>query len=131
MGITRAVTTRTLIALAACLGGPWMAAPIASADSQYGGSGVVGNRATGPSMSLLRKDDGGILVRISTGYTCGKRSYVGRTVRLKGSTPDGATFSASGKVRLIGKGNVRYELTGTLTPDAVSGTLVESLKGCP
>ena len=131
MGIKAAVTRRTLIALAASVPGLGMAAPIASADTQYGGTGNTGSRAVGPPLALVRHDDGRITGRLTSGYTCGKRSYISRVVKLTGTTPDGVSFSATGKTRLTGKGFVTYTVNGTLTPDAVTGTLTEALKRCP
>ncbi len=120
--------TGLLVIATATLG---LSAPPAFADIHYGGTGNVGNRATGPSMSLVRHDDGRIVARIASGYTCGKRSFVSRIVVLRGTTADGVSFSAAGKTRLRGKGMVRYTVTGTLAADSVTGTLTERLRRCP
>jgi hypothetical protein len=79
----------------------------------------------------VRHDDGRITGRLGSGYTCGKRSFVNRSVKLTGTTRDGVSFSATGTTRLSGKGPVRYTVTGSLTPDTATGTLKEGRKGCP
>ena len=122
-----AAVRAVLIAAAALL----LSAPAARADTQYGGSGNTGPQSVGPPLSLVRHDDGRIVARLGSGYTCGKRSFVNRSVKLTGTTPDGVSFTATGTTRLAGKGPVRYTVTGTLTPDTVTGTLKEGRKGCP
>jgi hypothetical protein len=106
-------------------------APAARAQIQYGGTGINANRAGGPSITLIRRDDGRIDVRLASGYGCGKAHYTNRIVRLAGSTPDGASFTATGTTRLSGHGKVTYTLTGTLAPDGVSAELKEGAKRCP
>jgi hypothetical protein len=107
------------------------AAPPAQADTQYGGTGNTARQAGGPPLSLVRHDDGRIVARLGSGYTCGKRSYLNRIVTLKGTSPDGVSFTATGTTRLSGKGAVRYTVSGTLTPDTATGTLTQGRKGCP
>jgi hypothetical protein len=107
------------------------AAPTAHADTQYGGNATRSNAPNGPSITLIRHDDGSITGRMAVHYTCRDRSMLNRIVMLKGSTPDGASFSATGKTTLGGKGVIRFTLAGALTPDAVSGKLVSTLKSCP
>ena len=107
------------------------AAPPAHADTQYGGTGNTGAPAVGPPLSLVRHDDGRIDARLGSGYTCSKRSYVNRIVKLKGTTSDGVSFTATGTTTLSGKGAVRYTVTGTLTPDTVTGTLDRGPQGLP
>jgi hypothetical protein len=123
-----AYRTGLLVIATATLG---MSAPPAFADIHYGGTGNVGNRATGPSMSLVRHDDGRITARLSSGYTCRKRGFVSRNVKLTGSTADGVSFTVSGRTRLRGRGFVTYTVAGTLASDGVTGTLTEGAKRCP
>jgi hypothetical protein len=106
-------------------------APAALADTQYGGTGFNAKRASGPSVTLVRHDDGRIDVRLASGYGCGKAYYTNRVVRLSGSTPDGVSFTATGSTRLSGRGKVTYTLTGTLAPDGVTGEIKEGAKNCP
>src|SRR4051794_29004790 len=106
-------------------------APAALADTQYGGTGFNAKRASGPSITLIRRDDGRIDVRLASGYGCAKSHYSNRIVRLSGSTPDGASFTATGTTRLRGHGKVTYTLTGTLAADGVTADLKEGAKGCP
>jgi hypothetical protein len=107
------------------------AAPPAYADTHYGGNATRSNAPNGPSISLLRHDDGRITVRMGVHYTCRDRSFVNRIVRMTGSTPDGVSFTAKGKTTLRGKGVIRFVFTGTFAPDAVTGKLLSTLKSCP
>jgi hypothetical protein len=107
------------------------AAPPANADTQYGGTASLRGRPAGPTVALVRHDDGRITGRLSVAYECKHRSFTNEIVRLKGSTADGVSFSAAGKLKWRARGTVRFALTGALAPDSVSGKLVTSLKGCP
>lgn len=118
---------RVLLVAAAMLA---VGAPAAHADTQYGGTASSHSRP-GPTITLVRHDDGQIVARMIIAYECRKRSFTNQIVRLKGSTGDGVNFTASGKTRLYGRGMVRFELTGALPTDSVSGKLVTSHKGCP
>ncbi len=128
MGTHSAVRTYRTGLLMIATAGLLAAAPPAHADTQYGGTGNSGPQSVGPPLSLVRHDDGRIVGRLGSGYRCGKRSFVNRSVKLTGSTPDGVSFTATGTTRLSGKGPVRYTLTGTLTPDTVTGTLTEGAR---
>src|SRR3954454_9506435 len=106
-------------------------APAALADVQYGGTGFNAKRASGPSTTLIRRDDGRIDVRLASGYGCAKAHYSNRIVRLSGSTPDGASFTATGSTRLSGHGKVTYTLTGTHAPAGGTAELKKGATSCP
>jgi hypothetical protein len=100
-----------------------LSAPAARADTQYGGTGLYkGTVPAAPSISLLRRDNGQIAGRIMLSARCRGYANYNMVIRVSGSTPDGASFTASGRSRLGRAGLVRVRLTGTLAPDSVSGT---------
>jgi len=51
-------------------------------------------------------------------------------VRAAVGTPDGASFTASGKTRFGRAWHVRVSLTGTLAADSASGTARIRVQGC-
>ena len=102
-----------------------LSAPAAQADTQYGGTGLYkGTTPAAPSISLLRRDNGQIAGRLVLAVRCKKYANYNLVIRFAGSTPDGASFSASGKGKLVRPGDVKVTLTGTLAPDSVSGTVM-------
>ena len=109
----------------------WPAAA-ASADTHYGGSAVYkAKQLAGPSVSVVRRDNGRILARLALGYRCGRITTSSVVVRLSG-TSNGASFTASGRTRWAGIGTMRFTMTGTLTGD--SGTArarLRTRRGCP
>lgn len=108
----------------------WVSAPAASADTQYGGTGLYkGTRPANPSISLLRRDDGGMAGRVVVGASCRGYANYSLVVRLSGRTADGVNFSLAGRTRL-GRGFVRVTLTGTLAADAANGTARVRTTGC-
>jgi hypothetical protein len=108
-----------------------VSAPTAHADTTYGGTSAWHNAPAGPVISLVRHDDGRVTARLGLAYGCRKHSFSNYVVRLKGSTPDGVSFSASGRQRLRGVGTLRLTMTGTLAPDSVSGKIVTGAPNCP
>jgi hypothetical protein len=120
--------TGLLVFATATLG---LSAPAAQADTQYGGTGLYkGKSPAAPSISLLRRDNGQIAGRVVLSISCRGYANYNMVVRVSGSTPDGANFTASGKTRLGPPGHVGVTLTGTLAPDAVSGTARVRKPGC-
>jgi hypothetical protein len=108
-----------------------LSAPTAQADTQYGGTGLYkGNRPAAPSISLLRRDNGQIAARVLLSASCRGWANHNMVIRVTGSTPDGASFTASGKSKLGPPGSVRVTLTGTLAPDSASGTARVRFPGC-
>jgi hypothetical protein len=108
-----------------------LSAPLAHADTMYGGTGLYkGTRPANPSISLLRRDDGGVTGRVMLGARCRGYANYSMVIRVAGSTPDGASFTASGRSRLGKPGYVRVTLTGTLAPDSVTGNARVRLPGC-
>jgi hypothetical protein len=105
-----------------------IAAPLAHADTQYGGATLPANNRGSAMISFVRHDDGSVLARMSITYTCRKQSAPALIVRLKGTT-DGQNIALSGTSR-FGRRKLRLSLTGTLTPDAVSGTAKYGVPGC-
>jgi hypothetical protein len=79
-------------------------------------------------ISLVRHDDGRVVARMSVTYTCRNDTAPALIVRLKGTT-DGQSFALSGKSR-FGRRTMRLSLSGTLTPEAVSGTAKLGVPGC-
>jgi hypothetical protein len=108
-----------------------LSAPTAHADTQYGGVAALRNSPAGPSISLVRQDDGRVTARLGFGYTCRKQSFYNYVVKLKGSTPDGVNFTAAGKQKLRGLGTLRLAMSGTLAADSAAGTLTMRLARCP
>jgi hypothetical protein len=107
-----------------------LSAPAAQADTQYGGTGLYkGTTPAAPSISLLRRDNGQIAGRLVLAASCKKYANYNLVIRFAGSTPDGVSFSASGKAKLVRAGNVNVTLTGTLAADSVSGTVRWRLPG--
>ena len=101
----------------------------AVAETQYGGSATRNGVGVVPSISLVRQDDGRIAGRLAVTYSCrGHRQY-NMVVRLRGTT-SGANFTATGRTTLRGVGRLRYRLTGTLGPDAATGTVRLRVRGC-
>jgi hypothetical protein len=112
--------TGLLIFATAALG---LSAPAAQADTQYGGTGLYkGKSPAAPSVSLLRRDDGQIVARVMVGASCGHYANYNLVIRLKGSTPDGVSFTATGKGMLVRAGDLRVTLSGTLAADSVTGS---------
>lgn len=109
-----------------------LSAPTAHADTMYAGTGLAGGKLpANPIIQMLRRDNGQIVARLSLSISCRKVADSSMTVRLKGSTPDGASFTASGRSKLNKVGYVRATMTGTLTADAASGTIrVRNPGGC-
>jgi hypothetical protein len=108
-----------------------LSAPTAQADTQYGGVAALRNAPAGPSITLVRHDDGRVTARVAFGYTCRKQSFYNYVVKLAGSTPDGVNFTAAGKQKLRGRGTLRLSISGTLAADAASGTLKMGASRCP
>ena len=49
----------------------WVSAPAASADTQYGGTGLYkGTSPANPSISIVRRDDGSVVGRVVAGARC-------------------------------------------------------------
>jgi hypothetical protein len=119
---------RRLVLAAVLLG---VAAPAAQADTQYAGVAALRGAPSGPLVTLVRHDDGRVTARLLFGYSCGKRKFLNSVIRIKGSTPDGVSFSAAGKARLRGIGTLRFSMTGTLAADAVAGKIQLGASGCP
>jgi hypothetical protein len=107
-----------LIAVAALL----VVAPAASADTSYGGSTVRGTKIYGPSVSLLRKDNGTIIGRVAYAYRCRRQTNFPNVLTTVLGRTNGATFTVKGKQRL-GRHTVRYTLTGTFTPEGAVGKI--------
>jgi hypothetical protein len=120
--------TGLLIIATATLG---LSAPTAQAETQYGGVAALRNAPTGPSLTLVRHDDGRVTARVAFGYTCRKQSFYNYVVKLGGSAPDGVNFTAAGKQKLRGLGTLRLSMSGTLAADSVSGKLKMGMSGCP
>jgi hypothetical protein len=117
-----------LVITTAALG---LSAPTADADTMYGGTGLYkGTRPANPAISLLRRDDGQVLGRVVLGTACRGYANYSMVIRLAGSTPDGVSFTASGKSKLGKPGFVRVTLTGTLAPDSVTGSARVRKPGC-
>jgi hypothetical protein len=131
VGTQSAVRTYRTGLLMIATAGLLAAAPPAHADTQYGGNATRSNAPNGPSITLIRHDDGRVTGRMAVHYTCRDRSMLNRIVRLSGTTPDGVSFTATGKTTLGGKGVIRFTMTGAIAPDAVTGKLVSTLKSCP
>ena len=108
-----------------------LSAPTAQADTQYGGVAALRNSPAGPSTTLVRHDDGSITARLGFGYTCRKQSFTNYVVKLKGSTPDGVNFTATGKQKLRGRGTLTLSISGTLAADAATGKLEMGAPRCP
>jgi hypothetical protein len=104
-----------------------LAAPAARADTHYGGAGVFEGRPAAPYTSMVRKDDGRIVMRVVIVYKCRKAPSIEVVARLTGTTPDGTSFTAAGRTRAQHR-VLRFTASGTLTADAVSGTV--RLAGC-
>jgi hypothetical protein len=102
-----------------------LSAPAAYADTLYVGSGLYkGTSPTGPSVSLLRRDDGGVTGRVLVSTRCGGWASYNEVVRVRGRSPDGVSFTASGRARIGGRGPfVRVRLSGALAGDAASGSI--------
>jgi hypothetical protein len=120
--------TGLLIIATATLG---LSAPTAQADTQYGGVAALHNAPAGPSLSLVRHDDGRVTARVAFSYSCRKQSFYNYVVKLAGTTPDGVNFTAAGKQRLRGLGTLRFSMSGTLAADAASGQLKIGMSRCP
>lgn len=118
---------RVLLVAAAMLA---VSAPVASADTNYGGAAVVKGSIGVPLVGLVRHDDGRISARLAIAYACRGHRNSNVVARMVGKTTDGVNFSASGSTRMSGLGRLRFTLTGTLAPDAVSGTVKLSVRGC-
>jgi hypothetical protein len=117
---------RILVVAAAVLA----AAPAtAVADTHYGGSAQRGGRLLVPSISLVLRDNGRIAGRLSVSYDCRGHQSSNLVVRLRGTT-SGANFTATGVTSMRGVGRLRYRLTGTLTPDAATGTVRLRVRNC-
>jgi hypothetical protein len=108
-----------------------LSAPTAFADTQYGGVAALRNAPAGPSLSLVRHDDGSVTARVAYSYTCRKKSFLNSVAKLKGSTPDGVNFTAGAKQRLRGLGTLRVSMSGTLDANAVAGTMTIGMSRCP
>jgi hypothetical protein len=120
--------TGLLIIATATLG---LSAPTAQADTQYGGTGLYkGNQPAPPSITLLRRDNGQVAARVLLGARCRGYANYNMVIRLSGSTPDGASFTASGKSRLGPPGSVRVTLTGGFAADSATGTARVRFPGC-
>jgi hypothetical protein len=117
-----------LIIATATLG---LSAPTAQADTQYGGVAALRNAPAGPSISLVRHDDGRVTARVAFAYTCRKQSFYNYVVKLSGTTPDGVNFTAAGKQKLRGVGTMRLSMGGTLAADSAAGKLTMGVSRCP
>src|SRR3954452_18417496 len=107
-----------LIAVAALL----VAAPAASADTKYGGSTVRGAKIYGPSISLLRKDNGVIIGRVGYAYRCRRGIDYPNVLTKVAGRANGANFTVKGKQRL-GHRTLRYTITGTFMADGAAGKI--------
>jgi hypothetical protein len=107
-----------LIAVAALL----VAAPAASADTKYGGGTVRGTKLYGPSVSLLRKDDGTIIGRLAYAYRCRRQTNFPNVLTRVTGRANGASFTVKGRQRLGGH-TLRYTLTGSFTADGAAGRI--------
>jgi hypothetical protein len=106
-----------LIIATAALGS---SAPVASADTQYGGTGLYkGTRPANPSITLVRHDDGRVSGRAVVAARCRGFAASALVIRLSGRTNDGVNFTVSGRTDL-GRGKYRVSVTGTLTADAIT-----------
>ena len=120
--------TGLLVIATATLG---LSAPTAQADTQYGGTGLYkGTGPAAPSISLLRRDNGQVGARVVLAARCRGYANYNMVIRVAGSTPDGANFTASGKSKLGPPGSVRVTLTGVLGPDSVTGSASVRFPGC-
>jgi hypothetical protein len=106
-------------------------APAARADTSYGGVAALRNAPAGPVISLVRHDDGRVSARVGVAYRCRRHAFSNYIVRLKGSTADGVSFTATGRTRMRGIGRLRLTMSGTLAPDAVAGKVTTSAPNCP
>ncbi len=79
-------------------------------------------------MSVVIRDKGGVVARVAIGHECGRFATSTLVIRLSGRT-DGQAVTATGRSRLR-SGTVRATLTGTLTPDAITGRVRIRLRGC-
>ena len=97
-------------------------APTAHADTQYGGTGMYkGTSPANPSISIVRRDDGSVVGRAVAATRCAGYASSALVVKLSGRTADGVNFTASGRTKL-GRRTYRVTVTGTLAPDAVTGS---------
>ncbi|WP_157592669.1 hypothetical protein [Solirubrobacter soli] len=120
--------TGLLVFATATLG---LSAPTAQADTQYGGTGLYkGNIPAAPSISLVRRDNGQVAARVLLSARCRGYANYNMVIKVAGSTPDGASFTAAGKAKLGRPGSVRVTLSGTLAPDSVSGSARVRFPGC-
>jgi hypothetical protein len=117
------------LALIAAAGIALAAAPAARADTQYGGAGLFKGRPAAPYTSMVRTDDGRIQMRVLIVFKCGKEPSAETVARLVGTSPDGVAFTAAGQTR-SNRHLLRFTVTGTLTPDAVTGTAKLKVSGC-
>src|SRR3954453_16914078 len=98
------------------------AAPAPAADTQYGGSTVRGAKIYGPSISLLRKDNGVIIGRVTYAYRCRRGIAYPNVLTKVAGRANGANFSVKGKERL-GHRTLRYTIIGTFTADGAAGKI--------
>ena len=98
----------------------------------YAGTGLYkGKQPAAPSISVLRRDDGQIAARVVLAARCKGYASYSFVVKAAGSTPDGVNFTAAGSSKLGPGRTVRVTLTGSLAPDAATGSArVRLTKGC-
>src|SRR4051794_334742 len=97
-------------------------ASTARADTFYGGSAVRNGVQKGAGVALVVHPDGRVAARAYLTYGCRRVRIYNVVVPLRGRV-SGETVKASGKIRRRGARTIRYTLTGTITPDAITGKL--------
>src|SRR4051794_36395077 len=111
---------RKLVLLSALL---TVSAPAAArADTFYGGSAVRNGVQRGASVALVVHADGSVAARAYFTYGCRRLRLYNLVVPMKGRVT-GSAVSATGKIPRRGARTIRYTLSGTGTPDAVTGKL--------
>jgi len=103
-------------------------ASAAHADTQYAGTGAKGTKPRTPLLSLTAHDDGRVTGRVSFAYRCHGLLNYNLIARVSGRA-NGAAFTLTGKTRL-GSRKIRFTVTGTLAPDAATGTIRLRARGC-
>ncbi|RKQ91049.1 hypothetical protein C8N24_0865 [Solirubrobacter pauli] len=106
------------------------AAPAASADTQYGGSGLYkGKAVASPSITLTLRDDGTAAARVAFAYSCRRVANFSFVMRLTGRV-QGSSFTVTGRTRTRGLGTIRVSLRGTATPADATGNARVRVPGC-
>jgi hypothetical protein len=120
---------RSTLLFIACLV-PLITAPAASADVQFGGSGLYkGKSPANPQITLTTRDNGTVEARVTYAYRCRGVANYSEVLRATGRVT-GATFKATGRSRVRGVGTSKVTVSGTLAPGSASGKVRWSGPGC-